>query len=77
MNGIEELIRQAATGLRVVNAAEVLRRELESTGERDPAGLVLADLLVRHATAVERAAMALQSGLYQSYRKIESDWGEP
>jgi hypothetical protein len=77
VNRTEELLGRALGGLRVVKAAEGLRSELAALGGRDPAGLVLADLMVRHAEEAERAAMALRLRLRRTYDEAEADWGEP
>lgn len=76
MIGTDELIRRALGGLRVVEAAEGLRKELERTGEQDPAGLILADLMLRHAEAAERAALALRLRMFGDYRDTEIRWGD-
>jgi hypothetical protein len=77
MSRTDELMRRALGGLRVVEAAEGLRKELEEAGGPDPAGLILADLMVRHAEKAERAAMALRLRLRRTYDETEAHWGEP
>jgi len=61
----QELLTKSMHGLRVVWAAEGLRAELEP--DNDPASMILADLMVRHAERAERAARALRMTLHQAY----------
>ena len=70
------LTRRALDGLRVVRAAEGLRVALDRIGDEDPAALVLADLMVRHAEKAERAAMALRLRLHRMYAQRDAKWGE-
>ena len=75
MSESRELTRRALDGLRVVRAAEGLREALERIEDEDPAALILADLMVRHAETAERAAMALRLRLHRMYVQRDAKWG--